>query len=251
MNPDGSRVHVIGGVKAQYTERTRTALALAAEEARRYGHNYLGQEHVLLGILRVEECVAARVLSTFGVNLDRVRNIVEQRIGRGDRTMSGSDVPYTGRAKRTLELAMKESASLDHRHHFGTEHILLGMLREGNGVGYQILVDLDVSMERARKAIVDILTSGSFGVTRNNVMTVRVSDRDLDAIDALVESGVRSTRSDAASWLISMAIDANPELFKKAYATVTEIRRLRGETQAAIQSLASEHKIPNAAAGNG
>lgn len=241
MNILGSKKLGAGGVKAAFTDRTQAALALAAEEARRYGHNYLGQEHLLLGMLRVDECVAARVLSTFGVNLDRVRTLVEQRIGRGDRAASGGEVPLTGRAKRTLELAVQEAESMEHRY-VGTEHILLGILREGHGMGYSMLLDLDVHLEAVRRAVMVCLTSGDFGVTRSNVMTVRVSDRDLDAIDALVESGVRSTRSDAASWLICMAIDANPETFKRAYATVTEIRRLRGETQAAIGRLSSETK---------
>ncbi len=96
-----------------------------------------------------------------------------------------------------------------------------------------------MSLEQARATIVRLLVAGGNlpELTRNHVLTVRISDRDLDAIDALVEAGVRSTRSDAASALIGMAIDANPDLFKKVYAAVSDIRRLRGETQAAVREL--------------
>jgi ATP-dependent Clp protease ATP-binding subunit ClpA len=233
----------IGGVRAPYVERARKALDLAAEEAQRYSHNYIGQEHILLGLLRVEDTVAAKILSSLGVNLDRVRNKVEHMIGRGNRAVSRGDLVYTLRATRGLQLAVEEASDLGHAY-LGTEHILLGILREGSGVGFQILSDLEVSLEQARSSIIRFLVAGGNPVelARNNVITVRLSDRDLDAIDALVEAGVRSTRSDAAAWLIGMAIDGNPELFKRVYTTVTDIRRLRGETQAAVQKLAPERE---------
>lgn len=228
----------IGGVRARYDEGARKALSYASEEAQRYSHNYLGQEHILLGLLRVEEGLAARVLSTFGVNLDRVRNRLEVWIGRGDRALGAGDVPYTHRARRALQLAVEEAQRLGEEE-VGTHHLLLGMLREGDGVGFRILEGLDVNLGQAYSVIVLALAPDRVPeVARNSVITVRLSERDLDALDALVEAGVRSTRSDAAAWLVSTAIDANPGLFKQVYATVTEIRRLRGETQGLVQQFA-------------
>jgi ATP-dependent Clp protease ATP-binding subunit ClpA len=240
----------IGGVSAPYTDRARCALALATEEAQRYSHTYIGQEHILLGLLRVEEGIAAKILSSLGVNLDRVRHTVEHAVGRGERSVRRADLAYTPRAKRAIECAVEEAKRLGH-HYLGTEHLLLGVLREGTGVGSQILRELDVNLEQAYATILRYLVSGADAseVVRNNVITVRVSDSDLDAIDALIEAGVRTTRSDAASWLIGAAIDANSDLFKRVYATVTDIRRLRGETQAAVQHIVPERDSPGYADG--
>jgi ATP-dependent Clp protease ATP-binding subunit ClpA len=240
----------IGGVRAPYTDRARCALALATEEAQRYSHTYLGQEHILLGLLRVEEGIAAKILSSLGVNLDRVRHTVEHTVGRGERSVRRAALAYTPRAKRALECAVEEAKRLGH-HYLGTEHLLLGVLREGTGAGSQILRELDVNLEQAYATILRYLVSGADAseVVRNNVITVRVSDSDLDAIDALIEAGVRTTRSDAASWLIGAAIDANSDLFKRVYATVTDIRRLRGVTQAAVQHIVPERDSPGHADG--
>lgn len=222
----------IGGVKAPYSAASRQVLALAGEEAQRYSHNYIGQEHILLGLLRVQDGVAARALSTFGVNLDRARHIIETWLGRGDRPLAAGAPRFTVRAKRALELAAQEAKQRG-AEDVGTEHLLLGMLREGDGVGFRILQSLDVNLEDVY-AVLDRAAgeeSTTSEVPRNTVITVRLSDRDIDAIDALVEAGIRSTRSDAAAWLISTAIDGNPSLFKRVYSTVTDIRRLRGAAQ--------------------
>lgn len=235
-----SKDREIGGVWAPYDDRARQALVLAVEEAQRYSHNYIGQEHILLGLLRVEEGLAARVLSTFGVNLDRARSIFESWLGRGDRAIAGDDLPYTARARRALQLAVEEAGRLE-GHDVGTHHLLLGMLREGDGVGFRMLASLDVNLGQAYAVIRRSVANGDnpAGVARNTVITVRISDRDVDAIDALVEAGVRATRSDAAAWLISTAIDASPDLFRQVHETVTQIRRLRGDAQALIQERAS------------
>jgi hypothetical protein len=123
----------------------------------------------------------------------------------------------------------------------GTEHLLFGLLAETEGVGARILDAFDVTLEHARRANKRLIAAGGHPADivgpRTQVITCRISDRDLDALDALVEAGIRSGRSEAASWLIGAGIDANPDLFAAVYATVTEIRRLRGETQAAVQRL--------------
>lgn len=236
----------IGGVQARFDEGARTALGLAVEEAQRYSHNYIGQEHMLLGLLRVEDGLAARVLSTFGANLDRVRNLVEVWVGRGDRALGTNDLPYTQRATRALQLAVEECRRLGGQE-VGTHHLLLGMLREGDGLGFRILEGLDVNLGQAYSLIVEAMRSDRVPeAARNSVITVRLSDRDLDALDALIEAGVRSTRSDAAAWLVGMAIDANAELFKQVFKTVTEIRRLRGEAQGLVHQTAPSENAATA-----
>jgi ATP-dependent Clp protease ATP-binding subunit ClpC len=231
----------IRAFRLKHTERATRVLKMAEEEARRYSHNYMGQEHILLGLVREHEGIAAVVLSTLGVNEDRVRAHVEYVVGHGDRSFGGTCLPLTQRAKQALELAVNEAEDLGHSY-VGTEHLLLGILREGTGVGSAMLERMDVDLERARAGVIRALLAAGSPVeaTRTRVLTVRLSDRDVDAIDALVEVGVRSTRSDAAAWLIGMAIDSNPDLIKRARAAVTDIRRLRGETQAEILAMAPE-----------
>lgn len=240
----------VGLFRSKYTDRAARVLVMAEEEARRYSHNYLGQEHILLGLVREEEGVAAIVLSTLGVNADRVRHRVEQMIGYGDRSFGGTELPLTPRAKRAFELTVNEADDLGHRY-VGTEHLLLGILREGTGMGSEILHALDVDLGRARAGVIRALMAAGSPVeaARTRVITVRLSDRDMEAIDALVEVGVRSTRSDAAAWLIGMAIESNPDVFKKARAAVTDIRRLRGETQAEILGIAPEPAEPETESG--
>lgn len=222
---------------AKLTERARKALTLAEEEARRFRHNYIGTEHQLLGLVREGEGVGARVLKELGVELGTVRSSVEFIVGRGDKEVSGS-VSLTPRAKRVMELAEDESRRLNHNY-IGTEHLLLGLVREGEGIAAGVLESLGVSMQRARKRVLAMVSIGSrtgaVAGPRDNVITCRIDDADLDGIDALIEAGVRTTRSDAAAWLIRTGIEANQPLFEKVYATVAEIRRLREEAQRMIK----------------
>src|SRR6266480_2736566 len=113
----------------KFTERARKVLSLAQEEAQRFQHTYIGTEHLLLGIVRENEVVTAKVLSNLGVDLNKVRNAVEASIGRGDRIVLG-EIGLTPRAKKVIELAVDEARRLNH-HYIGTEHLLLGLVREG------------------------------------------------------------------------------------------------------------------------
>ncbi len=130
----------------KFTERSRKVLALAQEEARRFNHSYIGTEHILLGLVREEEGMAAKILSNLGIGLNKVRAAVEFIIGRGEGA-SQTDVGLTPRAKRVIELAVDEARLLGHQY-IGTEHILLGLLREGEGVAAGVLESLGVSVDR-------------------------------------------------------------------------------------------------------
>ena len=138
----------------RFTERARLVVVLAQEEARALGHNYIGTEHLLLGLLREEEGAGGRVLDSLGVTLEEVRGRVEQIVGRGDEAPPGQ-IPFTPRAKKVLERALREAIGLGHNH-IGTEHILLALARE-EGVAAQILAGLDVSPERIRDEILRVL----------------------------------------------------------------------------------------------
>src|SRR3989440_1460326 len=136
----------------RFTERARQVVVLAQDEARAFVHNYIGTEHLLLGLLREEEGVAARVLEALDVSLEEVRAEVARIIGSGEELATGQ-IPFTPRGKKVLELALREALSLGHNH-IGTEHILLGLVREGEGVAMRILHDLDVDAEKIREWIV-------------------------------------------------------------------------------------------------
>jgi len=139
----------------KFTDRARKVLTLAQEEATRFNHNYIGTEHLLLGLVREGEGVAAKVLAEMGVELNRVRSAVEFIIGRGDRMLVG-EIGLTPRAKKVIELAVDEARRLDH-HYIGTEHVLLGLVREGEGVAAGVLESLGVSLEKVRAETVRVL----------------------------------------------------------------------------------------------
>src|SRR5919205_3007745 len=144
----------------KFTERARRVLTLAQEEATRFNHNYIGTEHLLLGLVREREGVAAKVLSNLGVELNRVRSAVEFIIGRGDRMIVG-EIGLTPRAKKVIELAVDEARRLGH-HYIGTEHLLLGLVREGEGIAAGVLERLGVNLERVRTQTIQVLSqSGS------------------------------------------------------------------------------------------
>jgi ATP-dependent Clp protease ATP-binding subunit ClpC len=135
----------------RFAEEARQVVVLAQDEARALEHNYIGTEHLLLGLIREEEGVAARVLASLRVTLGEARNRVRQLIGTGEEVRTGQ-IPFTPRAKKILELSLKESLSL--RHEFiGTEHILLGLAREGEGVANQILLELGADSNAIRNAV--------------------------------------------------------------------------------------------------
>lgn len=142
-------------MNGRFTERAQKVIAHAQEEARRLNHNVVGTEHLLLGLLREDEGIAAHALTNLGVDADKVRNQVEMMIGVGPFAVQGP-IGYTPRAKRVMELAIDESRRLGHNY-VGTEHILLGLIREGEGVAAQVLTNLGVSLDKAREEVLSLL----------------------------------------------------------------------------------------------
>jgi ATP-dependent Clp protease ATP-binding subunit ClpC len=143
----------------KFTERARKVLQLAQEEAQRFNHNYIGTEHLLLGLVREGEGVAAKVLANLGVDLNKVRSAVEFIIGRGDRTVTG-DIGLTPRAKKVIELSVDEARRLNH-HYIGTEHLLLGLVREGEGIAAGVLESLGVSLDKVRNQVIYVLNQSA------------------------------------------------------------------------------------------
>jgi ATP-dependent Clp protease ATP-binding subunit ClpC len=139
----------------RFTDRARRVVVLAQEEARDLGHNYIGTEHILLGLLREREGVAARALESLGISLDVARQQVGEIIGTGGGMPTGH-IPFTPRAKKVLELSLREALQLGHNY-IGTEHILLGLVREGDGVGAQVLVGLGADLPTVRREVVNLL----------------------------------------------------------------------------------------------
>src|SRR6266581_4246714 len=143
----------------KFTERARRVLTLAQEEAQRFNHNYIGTEHLLLGLVREGDGVAAKVLNNLGVELSKVRSAVEFIIGRGEKSISG-EIGLTPRAKKVIELAVEEARRLNHSY-IGTEHLLLGLVREGEGIAFGVLESLGVSLERVRTETTRILSQNA------------------------------------------------------------------------------------------
>src|SRR3954451_13131639 len=143
----------------KFTERARRVLTLAQEEAQRFNHNYIGTEHLLLGLVREGDGVAAKVLSNLGVELNKVRSAVEFIIGRGDRASSG-EIGLTPRAKRVIELAVDEARRLNHSY-IGTEHLLLGLVREGEGIAAGVLESLGVNLEKVHQQVMQVVNQSS------------------------------------------------------------------------------------------
>jgi ATP-dependent Clp protease ATP-binding subunit ClpC len=140
----------------RFTERGRQVVVFAQDEARALKHNYIGTEHILLGLLREEEGIAAQALDAFEVTLEEVRAQVAQIVGQGDEVVSGQ-IPFTPRAKKVLDLALREAISLGHNH-IGTEHILLALVRENGSVAMRILLDLGADAETIRDAVIGMLS---------------------------------------------------------------------------------------------
>jgi ATP-dependent Clp protease ATP-binding subunit ClpC len=141
----------------RFTERARQVVVLAQDEARALKHNYIGTEHLLLGLLREEEGLAARVLWSLDVTVEEVRAQVARLIGQGDEVTTGQ-IPFTPRSKKVLELALREARSLKHNY-VGTEHLLLGLVRENEGVAARILLDFDADAEKIRNEVIRMLTA--------------------------------------------------------------------------------------------
>jgi ATP-dependent Clp protease ATP-binding subunit ClpC len=154
--PRDSRERGVGVLFERFTERARQVVVLAQDEARALKHNYIGTEHLLLGLLREEEGLAARVLESLDITVEEVRAQVARIVGQGDEVTTGQ-IPFTPRAKKVLELALREALSLGHNY-IGTEHILLGLVRENEGVAARILLDFDADAEKIRNEIIRMLS---------------------------------------------------------------------------------------------
>jgi ATP-dependent Clp protease ATP-binding subunit ClpC len=172
----------------RFTDRARRVVVLAQEEARLLDHDYIGTEHLLLGLIQEGEGVAAAALRELGVSLEAVRQKVEEIIGRGEHAPPPSHIPFTPRAKKVLELSLRESRQLGHNY-IGTEHILLGLIREGEGVAAQVLTSLGADLNTVRQQVVRMLhgyrseepASRSWLRTRGSGRLDEISDK-LDAI---------------------------------------------------------------------
>ncbi len=163
----------------RFTERARKVILLAKEEAKRFNHDYIGTEHILLGLVREGEGVAAAVLASFGLSPDKVRLEVEKLVQPGPTTVVSGDLPFTPKAKKVIELAMEEARALGHNY-IGTEHLLLGLIREGEGVASQVLMNLGLELEKVREEVMSLLGSEIPGYE----MGQKVSHAKTPALDA-------------------------------------------------------------------
>jgi ATP-dependent Clp protease ATP-binding subunit ClpA len=166
----------------RFTDRARRVVVLAQEEARLLNHNYIGTEHLLLGLISEGQGVAAKALESLGISLEAVRAQVEEIIGQGQQAPTGH-IPFTPRAKKVLELSLREAKQLGHNY-IGTEHILLGLIREGEGVAAHVLVKLGADLSRARGQVIGLL-SGDAGTeeaaARTRLVRMTVPDDLLEA----------------------------------------------------------------------
>jgi hypothetical protein len=193
----------------RFTERARQVVVLAQDEARALKHNYIGTEHILLGLLREEEGLAARVLESLDVTVEEVRAQVARLVGQGDVVTTGQ-IPFTPRAKKVLELSLREALSLGHNY-IGTEHILLGIVRENDGVAARVLLDFDADAEKIRNEVIRML-SGPGRVYGGPV------------------------ESDVPEWY-------SPESPPLAAEVVAELEKVRSEKEAAIEAQQLERAV--------
>jgi len=149
---------VLRAMFERFTDRARRSVVLAQEEARMLNHNYIGTEHLLLGIIHEGEGAGARAVESLGIPLEAVRQQVEEIIGKGG-SPAGGHISFTPRAKKVLELSLREALQLGHNY-IGTEHILLGLVREGEGVAAQVLQKLGLDLKRVREQVIQVLAGG-------------------------------------------------------------------------------------------
>ena len=202
----------------KFTERAKKVLVLAQEEAQRFNHNYIGTEHLLLGLVREGEGVAAKVLSNLGVELSKVRSAVEFIIGRGNRMVIG-DVNLTPRAKKVIELAVEEARRLNHNY-IGTEHLLLGLVREGEGIAAGVLESLGVNLEKVRTQVIQVVNqtgSGSRSEGRKRTKTPTIDQMGIDLTAAAREGKLdpvvgRSEEIQRVIQILSRRTKNNPAL---------------------------------------
>jgi ATP-dependent Clp protease ATP-binding subunit ClpA len=210
----------------RFTDRARRVIVLAQEEARLLNHDYIGTEHLLLGLIHEGEGVAALALESLGIRLEAVRSQVEEIIGQGQSAPTGH-IPFTPRAKKVLELSLRESQQLGHNY-IGTEHILLGLVREGEGVAAQVLVKLGADLPRVRQQVIQLLS----GYAGGKEAGVKEAAEQAGARTRLVRMTVPDDLRELEEQLAQVrrqkeaAIDA--EDFERATALRDQERQLRG-----------------------
>src|SRR3954464_13829713 len=200
----------------KFTERARKVLTLAQEEAQRFNHNYIGTEHLLLGVGGEGAGGAPRVLSNMGVQLPKVRSAVEFIIGRGESVIMG-EIGLTPRAKKVIELAVDEARRLNH-HYIGTEHLLLGLMREGEGIAAGVLESLGVNLEKVRAQVMQVVSqSASYSQSKQQTKTPYMDALGVDLTDAARTGKLgpligRATEIDRVMQILSRRTKNNPAL---------------------------------------
>jgi len=170
----------------RFSERARRVLSLAQDEAQRFNHSYIGTEHILLGLVRENEGLAARSLSNLGVELAKVRSAIEFIIGKGERPVSSENIGLTPRAKKVIEVAVDEARRLNHQY-IGTEHLLIGLMREGEGVAAGVLESLGVTLDKVRaetNRLISQTTPQSGQATKTNAKTPTLDSLSVDLTTA-------------------------------------------------------------------
>jgi ATP-dependent Clp protease ATP-binding subunit ClpC len=185
----------------RFTERARQVVVLAQDEARGLRHNYIGTEHILLGLLREEQGLAARLLGSLGIEVEAVRAQVASVVGEGDEVATGQ-IPFTPRAKRVLELSLREALALGHNY-IGTEHVLLGLAREGGGVGARILESFGADAELLREEVLSML-----GGEKPTLRTLEPRPVRFDDIDEWRTGSDRRVWGDGAPLLLAIVLAA-------------------------------------------
>ena len=196
----------------RFTDRARRVIVLAQEEARSLQHNYIGTEHLLLGLIREGEGVAAKALAAKGVELDATRKQVEEMIGKGNASTSGH-IPFTTHAKQVLELSLREALQLGHSY-IGTEHILLGLIREGEGVGTQVLIKMDVDLGELRSTTIDMIrgNSGSAEGKGELANAGGMADKSNKSGSAILDQFGRNLTAEAAAGKLDPVIGRTQEI---------------------------------------
>lgn len=195
----------------RFTDRARRVIVLAQEEARTLQHNYIGTEHLLLGLIREGEGVAAKALSAKGVSLENTRKQVEEMIGKGSTAPSGH-IPFTPHAKQVLEMSLREALQLGHSY-IGTEHILLGLIREGEGVGTQVLIKMDVDLGELRSATIDLIRGTTSGDNKGDLANAGgVQDKRNQSGSALLDQFGRNLTAEAAAGKLDPVIGRSNEI---------------------------------------
>ncbi len=232
----------------RFTRRAKRAIVRAQEYAEQLNHEAVSPEHIFLGLADDPQSVGTRALASVGVNVDDVREAVHAVIPRGKRIVRGGKTRFSPEGKNLLEQALREARHLRHRY-IGTEHLVLALFHPTEGPIGPLFEKLGVTHDQVRDCVVQILTAEAVtqsvaeigsaplppAVARSNVVMCRISDRDLEAIDMLVEARICGTRSEAAAWLISAGIAMNKALFDRLSATVQEIRRLQEQARMIIR----------------